>query len=142
LAAAEPQAPPTLAPAKTYEQDDRLLARLLSLELRDKGTDVEGRGAVGQAGILDGITGGLVVAAAIAKPRAAAPGAPEAAPVETPEARLFAEIAALAPAAAFKSSARLARRTLSFTPHLIDHALLLAALAAPFFLRWSPLGKG
>jgi hypothetical protein len=101
-------------------------------------------------GLLAGIRGVLPVEGIIAGPHlvvhregailppppwdvAAVPG------TESPEARLFAEVVALPLAAEPTIIARQTARTSSLVPRWIAYALLLVAVAAPFFLAWSPL---
>jgi len=98
-----PAPPPEVGPEETVTHADipAWLQALLGGELQENGKNAEGEAVVEQTGILAGIKGVLPVAMVIAEPHAAAPAARKAvpaelaAPVETPEARLFAEIVTL-----------------------------------------------
>lgn len=90
--------------------------------------------AVEETGLLAGIQGVLPVEMIIAQPRAARAGEEVAPIVETPQARLFAEIVARPPAVAPKAMPRPRAGMLSLLPRWIIFLSLIAAVTLPLLL--------
>jgi hypothetical protein len=150
----EAELPDWLVPAEAGLEEGELLERaeipdwLLALKPRELGAEPEEEEApaavtekaVEETGLLAGLQGTLPVEMLIAQPRAAAAKELEVSQaVDTPQARLFAEIVARPPSVTPKSIARPKAHQLSRLPRLIIYFALIAAVAFPLLLGESLL---
>jgi Double zinc ribbon len=99
------------------------------------GAALAAEGVIEQTGLLAGIRNVLPVEMLIAQPRAAAPATAEAAPVETPQAQLFAQIVALPLVTAPKTLSKPEARLVTPLARGVIFVVLLLLVTVPLLLK-------